>query len=869
MRKAWRILVWFCGLLIFLAAFLVWQWQQLLTRFDLVDLHWDLHQLSWRSVHLDELRFTRVQTSERVHVSIKNLQLHWQWQGFIPVVRELVAQDLLVEIYPSGVSSPVTSSSFTLPADWHLSPYLPRVTRFNRVRLNLPCGAGRCDLQAQMQSTLAENILALEARLENVPTPVSVDVVYEVRNGLPHLRSTVRAQELARLTSVMALAETLTQPRWQGEAELAVQPPSAQWLEYLRQWQPFNPQQAEHFTQTLQASAAWQLELLPLLNSSGAVTDLASAVQWVRDHVHGEVELSFDAPTPFPLPQVGGISGQVLLTLASEPGRINRHEIDVDVQVAPVLMSESLAHYDVALDKLALKLVSRSEDDINLQMLPLALQVRTEGRQQLAAEAALVINSESLDIEIVQARVQLQAAEWHPLEKLALTDVSLDTRFNGGWRAGVLLYEQQEPALLRGNIASSSVQLHNSKLQVEQLQLQIDPRSWLTGQLDFKGDFSAAEVINEVLIPQAWQWQGTVQAADGRAGLAGTLHAASGLTLAHQLTIDDQRQWRLDWQLPDIFLLAGNSLQQLTPQWPPLLMLTRGRIGGHGWIAGSGEGDGLTSRLASDMSWRLQDVTGIYDTTAFQGASGQLRIALANNELTVSSQDVNIREVTRGVAAGPVAIKGHYRVNLETISANDDALSTGILVLDQVEAEFLGGAIRIPPVTVDLAKADQPLLIELANIDLGKLLEIHPSSELRGSGKLSGQIPLVWSPAGLRVAKGVVAAEEPGGRLQYQSQGATTMAAGSQGMKIVTDALNDFHYTLLRSEVNYEQDGTLLLGVRLEGSNPSVENGRAINFNITLEEDLPALITSLQLSGQISDVIKKRVQDKLQQRNAR
>lgn len=95
------------------------------------------------------------------------------------------------------------------------------------------------------------------------------------------------------------------------------------------------------------------------------------------------------------------------------------------------------------------------------------------------------------------------------------------------------------------------------------------------------------------------------------------------------------------------------------------------------------------------------------------------------------------------------------------------------------------------------------------------------------------------------------------------------MAAGSQGMKIVTDALNDFHYTLLRSEVNYEQDGTLLLGVRLEGSNPSVENGRAINFNITLEEDLPALITSLQLSGQISDVIKKRVQDKLQQRNAR
>src|SRR5690606_27419798 len=128
------------------------------------------------------------------------------------------------------------------------------------------------------------------------------------------------------------------------------------------------------------------------------------------------------------------------------------------------------------------------------------------------------------------------------------------------------------------------------------------------------------------------------------------------------------------------------------------------------------------------------------------------------------------------------------------------------------------------------------------------------SSELSGSGKLSGQIPLVLSANSLSVAEGVVAAQAPGGYLQYHSAQATEMAAGSQGMKIVTDALSDFHYTLLRSQVTYEENGRLLLGVRLEGQNPSVENGRPIHLNVTLEEDLPALITSLQLSNQISDV---------------
>lgn len=87
-------------------------------------------------------------------------------------------------------------------------------------------------------------------------------------------------------------------------------------------------------------------------------------------------------------------------------------------------------------------------------------------------------------------------------------------------------------------------------------------------------------------------------------------------------------------------------------------------------------------------------------------------------------------------------------------------------------------------------------------------------------------------------------------------------------MKVVLDALNDFHYSVLASDVSYNNQGQLILTLNLQGSNPALEGGRAINLNINLEEDIPALITSLQLSSKISDKIKQRVQQRIQQSSA-
>lgn len=85
-------------------------------------------------------------------------------------------------------------------------------------------------------------------------------------------------------------------------------------------------------------------------------------------------------------------------------------------------------------------------------------------------------------------------------------------------------------------------------------------------------------------------------------------------------------------------------------------------------------------------------------------------------------------------------------------------------------------------------------------------------------------------------------------------------------MRIVADALDDFHFNLLSSGVSYDQSGKLLLNLHLEGQNPDVKKGRPINLNINLEEDIPALLASIQLSGQVSEIIQKRVRERLENR---
>ena len=73
------------------------------------------------------------------------------------------------------------------------------------------------------------------------------------------------------------------------------------------------------------------------------------------------------------------------------------------------------------------------------------------------------------------------------------------------------------------------------------------------------------------------------------------------------------------------------------------------------------------------------------------------------------------------------------------------------------------------------------------------------------------------------------------------------------------DLLEDFQYQALSSEVRLDREGQLWLGLALAGSNPSLFDGRSVNFNINLEQNLDPLLQSLRLSDKLVERLEERL----------
>ena len=140
-------------------------------------------------------------------------------------------------------------------------------------------------------------------------------------------------------------------------------------------------------------------------------------------------------------------------------------------------------------------------------------------------------------------------------------------------------------------------------------------------------------------------------------------------------------------------------------------------------------------------------------------------------------------------------------------------------------------------------------------------MKVYPTDGLAGNGSIDGQIPLIVNLDGVRIDKGKLEARNPG-TLRFRSAELQSMAKNNPALGLLNQALDDFHFQVLKSDLNFDKDGKLILHIRLEGSNPQFENGRPIHFNFNLEQNLYALLASIQLNNHVSDLIIKRIRQR-------
>src|SRR5690606_11857675 len=151
--------------------------------------------------------------------------------------------------------------------------------------------------------------------------------------------------------------------------------------------------------------------------------------------------------------------------------------------------------------------------------------------------------------------------------------------------------------------------------------------------------------------------------------------------------------------------------------------------------------------------------------------------------------------------------------------------------------------------------ARNPLTLQFAGLRLENMLALVEYDGVAATGAVSGELPLTITPAGIEVEGGTLHADQPGGSIKYLD---AERDGGNAGLDLVNRALSDYQFESLSSTIDYRPDGELLLAMQLQGHNPNMNNGQRVNLNLTLSDNIPVLLESLQARRAIEDLLEER-----------
>lgn len=309
---------------------------------------------------------------------------------------------------------------------------------------------------------------------------------------------------------------------------------------------------------------------------------------------------------------------------------------------------------------------------------------------------------------------------------------------------------------------------------------------------------------------------------------------------------------------PIVFDGAERRLSKMLLGLPQSTDITEGQFTATvdaSWFGGPGDsaqGFHLASGTAKIVAEKL---SGHYRDYRVKEMSATM--ALRADELmsiaTVQPVPVTIASLQTGVEV----------TNLATLFQARWKLPNGLPVIDVTDfhCEVLGGTVTSPGWLIDAAKPHYQTAFSLRSLDLAKILSVEQQRGLQGSGTLNGTLPVTISPDGVAIEDGVIEALPPGGVIRYMSTPESTkiISDSDSSLSLVSQALNNFHYTLLRVGVEYAEDGTLDLSTRLEGRNPDLKKTPPIHFNLTVQEHIPTLLKSLRLVQDIQDGVQRKL----------
>jgi hypothetical protein len=297
-------------------------------------------------------------------------------------------------------------------------------------------------------------------------------------------------------------------------------------------------------------------------------------------------------------------------------------------------------------------------------------------------------------------------------------------------------------------------------------------------------------------------------------------------------------QGRLDY--------AGSlaTLDRLLQPRPKNLQLLRLKAGaGSGWLAGQ-----LCLRPGKAVEpvvtgqWQLKQAEIGWDKALAKGLDLDLTLRAIAPLAGSLALKLETASLAGGLALAPASLELDWTDRLLQLHRFDAGLLDGKLSAEKVKLEL--------PASPGQISWQIPL--NVSQIDLERLLTILDVPGLSGNGRLSGQLPLVWTAAGVEIRNGQLSSQQAG-QLRYVSTVPVTDNPGLQ-------ALRDFRYSQFGLDLDYQADGKYAVNMRLDGNNPEFYRGHPIAFKLKLDGALPGLFKGALLSGDFDAYILKQLQ---------
>jgi hypothetical protein len=226
------------------------------------------------------------------------------------------------------------------------------------------------------------------------------------------------------------------------------------------------------------------------------------------------------------------------------------------------------------------------------------------------------------------------------------------------------------------------------------------------------------------------------------------------------------------------------------------------------------------------------------EAAAVEGLNAALRLSSLWPPLTPPDQRLTVRHIDVGVPIDDVEMRFH-------LEPRADGAIPPRLRIENASTHFAGGRVTISDALLDPMAPRQALAIEAANLDLEQMLKALGVKGLSGTGRLKGRIPIEVGADGIAVSEGAFAAEGEG-VIRFRSEAAAAaLKQGGPSAELMLQALEDFHYTELRLEIEKKLTGEARMALHLLGRNPAVLEGRLFQFHINIEGNINSLLSAL------------------------